>query len=92
VVVVQAKSDDYDYLTSIIKECEDAFEAKFKRKVAISIEATLDCVGGVIVTNPDKSIRVKNTLESRLELLKEKMLPEIRTSLFGSNPSRKFFE
>lgn len=36
-------------------------------------------------------IKVNNTLEERLRILEEKMLPEIRTDLFGNNVNRKFF-
>ncbi|KAG7167986.1 V-type proton ATPase subunit E-like, partial [Homarus americanus] len=35
-------------------------------------------------------ILISNTLEARLEMLSEQMLPEIRAMLFGANPNRKF--
>lgn len=35
-------------------------------------------------------IVVDNTLDERLKLLEENMLPEIRTKLFGANPNRAF--
>lgn len=34
--------------------------------------------------------QVVNTLESRLELIAQQLVPEIRTALFGINSSRKF--
>lgn len=34
--------------------------------------------------------QISNTLESRLELIAQQLLPEIRTALFGRNPNRKF--
>lgn len=36
-------------------------------------------------------IRLDNTLEQRLKLLEEQMLPELRLDLFGPNKNRKFF-
>lgn len=35
-------------------------------------------------------IKVSNTLETRLELIAQQLIPEIRSALFGSNPNRKF--
>jgi len=51
-----------------------------------------DCAGGIELTAKQGRIKVTNTLESRLDLLSRQMLPEIRTTLFGANPARKFFE
>ena len=36
-------------------------------------------------------ITVNNTLEERLRLLEERMLPEIRDNLFGKNENRRFY-
>lgn len=33
-----------------------------------------------------------NTLDTRLELLKESALPAVREALFGENANRKFFD
>lgn len=34
--------------------------------------------------------QVPNTLESRLELISQQLVPEIRNALFGRNVNRKF--
>lgn len=34
--------------------------------------------------------QVANTLESRLELIAQQLVPEIRNALFGRNMNRKF--
>jgi len=51
-----------------------------------------DVAGGVEVQTRDGKIKVVSTLESRLELLNQQMIPEIRTILFGRNPNRKFLD
>lgn len=38
----------------------------------------------------DVAAQVPNTLESRLELISQQLVPEIRQALFGRNPNRKF--
>jgi len=51
-----------------------------------------DVAGGVDVATRDGKIKVVSTLESRLELLNQQMIPEIRVILFGRNPNRKFLD
>ena len=41
------------------------------------------CFGGVILTNEDGLIVCKNTLDSRVELAFQQMLPIIRSNLFS---------
>ncbi|GHJ86321.1 hypothetical protein NliqN6_2723 [Naganishia liquefaciens] len=47
--------------------------------------------GGIIGSMMQGRIKVDNTLDARLKILEEKMLPEIRTDLFGKNPNRRFY-
>jgi len=35
---------------------------------------------------------VDNTLEARLAMVSQQILPSMRSKLFGANPSRKFFD
>ncbi|TRY58927.1 hypothetical protein DNTS_003129 [Danionella cerebrum] len=48
--------------------------------------------GGIELYNADGKIKVANTLESRLELIAQQMMPEIRVALFGANQNRKFMD
>lgn len=47
--------------------------------------------GGVLLRGYGSRITVNNTLDERLRLLQERMLPEIRESLFGKNENRRFY-
>jgi V-type H+-transporting ATPase subunit E len=49
-----------------------------------------ECSGGIVVKSKSGKIRCDNTLESRLSLAIEKMIPEIRVEIFGVNSNRKF--
>lgn len=53
---------------------------------------SLSSAGGVEVYNSDGKIKVSNTLESRLDLVAQQMMPEIRVALFGANANRKFLD
>lgn len=37
-------------------------------------------------------IKISNTLEARLELIAQQLVPQIRTALFGRNINRKFLD
>ena len=50
-------------------------------RVHKSEEANI-CFGGVIMTNEDGLIVCKNTLDARLELAYQQMLPTIRKALY----------
>ena len=59
-----------------------------------SLEAYMcnpDRHGGVLLRGYGSRITVNNTLDERLRLLQERMLPEIRESLFGKNENRRFY-
>ncbi|CAD7676162.1 unnamed protein product [Nyctereutes procyonoides] len=48
--------------------------------------------GGVEIYNGDRKIKVSNTLESRLDLIAQQMMPEVQGALFGANANRKFLD
>lgn len=50
----------------------------------------VDTTGGIEITAQRGKIKIINTLENRLDLIAQKLLPEIRVALFGRNPNRKF--
>jgi V-type H+-transporting ATPase subunit E len=50
------------------------------------------CSGGVILSAQDGRILCNNTLDQRLLLSYEQLLPEIRKALFGKSATRKFNE
>ena len=51
---------------------------------------SLNRAGGVELTAAKGKIKCVNTLEGRLELISNQLLPSIRVALFGRNPNRQF--
>lgn len=49
-----------------------------------------DTTGGIELVAHQGRIRINNTLEARLELIAQQLVPEIRTALFGRNVNRRF--
>ena len=81
----------------IIKKAADGAIKKYKdisgRESEISFDPSLndDNAGGIIGSTMHGRIKIDNTLEARLKILEDQMLPELREDLFGKNPNRKFY-
>ena len=48
--------------------------------------------GGLSIVGSNGKIDINNTFEERLKLLQTDALPMVRTTLFGKNPNRKFYD
>ena len=48
--------------------------------------------GGVSIVGGAGKIDINNTLEERLKLLETDALPMMRTTLFGQNDNRRFYD
>lgn len=46
--------------------------------------------GGIELAVRNNRIKISNTLEARMDMLSQQMLPEVRAMLFGKNENRKF--
>uniref|UniRef100_A0A3Q0QVF6 ATPase H+ transporting V1 subunit E1b n=1 Tax=Amphilophus citrinellus TaxID=61819 RepID=A0A3Q0QVF6_AMPCI len=72
------------------------YKAAVKNNLEVRIDQdnflSPDVSGGIEIYNGDGKIKVSNTLESRLDLMAQQMMPEIRVALFGANPNRKFMD
>jgi V/A-type H+/Na+-transporting ATPase subunit E len=68
-----------------IDKRDEKLVKKLQSELQLSGEviADLHCSGGVIVSSPDESVKISNTLESRLERVKEQKKLEIYAVLYG---------
>lgn len=67
------------------------YESLSGREVTVSLSEEYlseDSAGGVKLVGAGNRISVNNTIDERLGLLEDKMLPEIRADLFGLNEVR----
>ncbi|ORZ25471.1 ATP synthase subunit [Absidia repens] len=93
-IVVRCRQEDVDKVEIAAKEAKEQFENTLKTSLNITIGDDYlpsSNAGGVILTGLKGKIVVDNTLEARLEIVKEDMLPQLRVILFGHSPNRKFF-
>lgn len=95
-VTIRCKERDVDLVRDAwpvaVEMYRNATKEKKDVKITVDTESFLpaDVSGGVELTAQGNKFLVENTLESRLDLISRQMVPEIRTTLFGRNPNRKF--
>ncbi|SCV74431.1 BQ2448_8070 [Microbotryum intermedium] len=97
-VKVLGRQRDEKLLEKAAKDAVKEFEKQTGWAPKFAIEhdlndnsGSLGSAGGVIIKGYGSRITVNNTLDERLRLLEEKMLPELRESLFGKNENRRFY-
>ncbi|PFH51642.1 hypothetical protein AMATHDRAFT_58786 [Amanita thiersii Skay4041] len=92
-VVVHVRKRDLEIATQSVENAKRAYKEISGRDVNVEVEVGLndDSAGGVKLINASRRITLNNTLDERLRLLENRMLPEIRLDLFGLNENRKFY-
>ncbi|GAB6100906.1 V-type ATP synthase subunit E [Thermococcus atlanticus] len=56
---------------------------KFGRDVEITLGEEVDTIGGVLIESPERTVRVDNRFEARMERLRSELRAEIAGVLFG---------
>lgn len=93
-VTVRCRQQDVEIVQAAVDKNIPIYKEAVKSNIIVRIDherfLPSGICGGVEVYNDNGKIKVSNTLESRLELMAQQMMPEIRVNLFGANPNRKF--
>ncbi|KAI6044535.1 ATPase V1 A1 complex subunit E [Pisolithus marmoratus] len=92
-VTLIARQTDVELVRKAGAAASETYTELSGQQVLFDVVGTLegDSAGGIKLTNGNKRITIDNTLDERLRLLEDKMLPEIRVDLFGPNLNRKFY-
>ncbi|XP_051237550.1 V-type proton ATPase subunit E 1a [Dicentrarchus labrax] len=93
-VTVRCRQQDVEMVQAAVNTNIPIYKEAVKSNIVVTIDQKRflpsEICGGVEVYNDNGKIKVSNTLESRIELIAQQMMPEIRANLFGANPNRKF--
>ncbi|XP_050354548.1 V-type proton ATPase subunit E [Nymphalis io] len=93
-VTIRVRQADKSLVESLFGRVQQDYKAKIKKDIQLKVDPdhylSADTCGGVELIAAKGRIKICNTLESRLELIAQQLLPEIRTALFGRNPNRRF--
>jgi len=91
---IRSRQVDQALLQNLLPGAVEEYKARTGKDCVVKLDTEsflpADACGGVELYALNGRIRVPNTLESRLELISQQLVPEIRQALFGRNPNRKF--
>ncbi|XP_076991202.1 V-type proton ATPase subunit E 2 [Tamandua tetradactyla] len=94
-VTVRCRPQDLLVVEAAVEKAIPEYRTASQRHVEVLVDQEVflpaSMTGGVEVYSRDQRIKLSNTLDSRLDLLAQQRIPEIRRALFGANPNRKFF-
>lgn len=95
-VTIRCRQADVPLVREVLAKSAEAYKLASHREIKISIEQEnflpMDSSGGVELFAQQNKVKVVNTLDSRLDMMTEQMLPRLRELLFGENPNRKFLD
>ncbi|TIB40356.1 hypothetical protein E3P86_00718 [Wallemia ichthyophaga] len=91
-VIIHIRPKDKQVTENSLDSAKSEYKELSGRDVDIQVQTSLEdsAAGGLKASAFGNRIFIDNTIEARLTLLEDRMLPEIRYDLFGSNPNRKF--
>jgi V-type H+-transporting ATPase subunit E len=90
-VHIKCREKDLSLVQQGVNEAIVLYKNAIHRDVVIKILPTYlnpEISGGIEAYTTDHKIKVINTLEARLNMLFDQMIPEIREKLFGKNKNR----
>ncbi|TCD62714.1 V-ATPase V1 sector subunit E [Steccherinum ochraceum] len=90
---VRARPKDAEVVKKAVANSQSQYKEISGREIKASVDTSLsnELAGGVVLISGSGRITIDNTLDERLRLLEDRMLPEIRYDLFGANENRKFY-
>jgi len=90
---IRAREKDVSVVEKAVVGASKTYNDISGKHVKAIVEGSLsnNLAGGVVLISGTGRITVDNTLDERLRLLEDRMLPEIRLDLFGANENRKFY-
>lgn len=93
-VWLRCRQADVGLVNEVLPAAVDQYKENIKQDCNVTVDTEnylpADTCGGVELIALNGRIKVPNTLESRLELISQQLVPEIRTALFGRNTNRKY--
>lgn len=95
-VTVRVREVDQNLVKGVVENCISVYKSNTGKDVVLKLDSEsflpVDSVGGIELLANRGRIKISNTLEARLDLIAQQLVPEIRIALFGRNPNRKFLD
>ncbi|CAH0548160.1 unnamed protein product [Brassicogethes aeneus] len=93
-VIVRVRPQDRQLVQSILPNVATKYRDATTKEVSLKIDEdnqlSQETTGGIELLTRNNKIKINNTLEARLELISQQLVPQVRTALFGRNVNRRF--
>lgn len=93
-VLIRVREEDHLLVEGLLPAITNEYKDRIKRDTSLKIDTDTflpkETCGGVELIAQRGRIKIVNTLESRLELIAQQLLPDIRSAIFGTNVNRRF--
>lgn len=88
------RPQDRELVKSILNNVQTKYKDITGKDIVLKIDdqshLSQETTGGIELLALRNKIKINNTLEARLELISQQLVPQIRNALFGRNVNRKF--
>lgn len=95
-LTIRVRPQDRDLVKAVIpvisNKYKDSTGKDIHLKIDDEIQLSQEVTGGIELYAQKNRIKINNTLEARLDLISQQLVPQIRTALFGRNVNRKFLD
>mmetsp|Transcript_7716 Transcript_7716/g.20022 ORF Transcript_7716/g.20022 Transcript_7716/m.20022 type:complete len:234 (+) Transcript_7716:25-726(+) len=104
-VTIKCRKEDETAVNSVVEAAVNEF--KNSSELAVNVTVSKDylpsgpekvkqgapsCLGGVVLSTKDGRIQCANTLDARLDIAYEQLLPDIKKNTFGASKSRQYLD
>jgi len=93
-VTLRCRKADTALVQQVLPTAYEQYRSLIGKDVLVTVDTenylSPDACGGAELITLNGRCKVPNTLESRLNMISQQLVPEIRNALFGINPNRKF--
>ncbi|CAF0770140.1 unnamed protein product [Didymodactylos carnosus] len=96
-VQIKCRKQDLEVIKNLLPDVTQKYKQEFNnREIKCVIDEknflNEDLAGGIELYAQSGKIKVANTIEARLNMIFQQILPEIRQKLFGINENRKYYD
>jgi len=93
-VTIRCIQDQQSMVEGLFNAAASTYNEMTQQNVKIELDTKNflreDKIGGIVLITKRGRLTIDNTLVARLQLISHQLLSEIRGTLFGENPNRKF--
>jgi len=93
-VTIRCLQDQQSMVEGLLNAAASTYNQMTQQTVKIELDTKYFLpaakIGGIVLITKRGRLTIDNTLVARLQLISQQLLPEIRGTLFGENPNRKF--